>query len=83
MKSALALAASVCLLAGAAAAKEPGAAGAKRVCRAPEAQLGSHMKRPRICRTQVEWDEIEDARRAAPLQTKAPQPEPWERTRPQ
>jgi len=57
--------------------------GARRVCRPPEAQLGSHFKKPRICRTQAEWDALEESRRGAPLTTKAPQPESWERTRPQ
>jgi hypothetical protein len=56
---------------------------AKRICHAPEAQLGSHFKKPKVCRTQAEWDAIEDARRGAALTTKAPQPESWERTRPQ
>jgi hypothetical protein len=57
--------------------------GARRVCHAPEAQLGSHFKKPKVCRTQAEWDAIEEARRGAALTTKAPQPESWERTRPQ
>lgn len=84
MRPALALPALLFLLASAGAAKTPDEGGAeKRVCRRPEAQLGSHVKRPRICRTQAEWDALEEARRAAPLSTKAPQPESWERSRPQ
>jgi len=55
----------------------------KKICRAPEAQLGSHVKRPRTCRTQAEWTALEDAARAAPVPLKAPQPESWERSRPQ
>jgi hypothetical protein len=55
----------------------------RKICRVPEAQLGSHMKQPRTCRTEAEWTAEEEARRAAPVPLKAPQPESWERTRPQ
>ncbi|MBV8687694.1 MAG: hypothetical protein JOZ90_17760 [Alphaproteobacteria bacterium] len=65
------------------AAPPAGDAGAKKVCRAAQAPLGSHVKRPRLCRTQAEWRAEEEASRAAPVPLKAPQPESWERTRPQ
>jgi hypothetical protein len=61
----------------------PTASKPSKICRAPEAQLGSHVKRPRTCRTQAEWIAEEEAARAAPVPLKAPQPESWERTRPQ
>jgi hypothetical protein len=57
--------------------------GGRRVCRPAAAALGSRIKRPKVCRTQAEWDEDDRARRAADITVKAPQPEPWERTRPQ
>jgi hypothetical protein len=57
--------------------------GQKRVCRPAAPSLGSHIKRSKICRTAAEWEEWDRARRAADLTVKAPQPEPWERTRPQ
>ena len=55
----------------------------RRVCRPAAAALGSRIKRPQVCHTQAEWDEQDRARRAADITVKAPQPEPWERTRPQ
>jgi hypothetical protein len=55
----------------------------KRICRAAAAQLGSKIKRRKDCRTAAQWEEADAARRAAPLRVKAPQPEAWERTRPQ
>lgn len=58
-------------------------AGARRVCRPPAANLGSRIKRAKICRTAAEWEEIEQARRGPELRTKPSQPESWERTRPQ
>jgi hypothetical protein len=74
------------LAASAVAAKEPsvGEEGTKRICRAAAATTGSHMHQPPVCRTATEWQAIEEAqRRALPLRTKAPQPESWERSRPQ
>ena len=56
---------------------------AKRVCRPAAPTIGSHIKRSRVCRTAAEWEEIDNARRAAPITVKPAQPEPWERTRPQ
>ena len=58
-------------------------AGAKRVCRAPAASLGSRIKRGKVCRTAAEWEELERASRGPELRTKPSQPEPWERSRPQ
>ena len=55
----------------------------RRVCRPAAAALGSRIKRPKVCHTQAEWDEQDRAHRAADISVKAPQPEPWERTRPQ
>jgi hypothetical protein len=57
--------------------------GGKRVCRPPAANLGSRIKRAKVCRTAADWEEIERASRAAEIHTKPSQPEPWERTRPQ
>jgi hypothetical protein len=57
--------------------------GARRVCRAPTANLGSRIKRAKICHTADEWEEIDRARRGPELRTKPSQLEPWERTRPQ
>jgi hypothetical protein len=70
-------------LAVAAPAGEAGADGGKRVCRPAAPTIGSHIKRSKICRTAAEWEEMDRARRGADLTIKAPQPEPWERTRPQ
>jgi hypothetical protein len=78
--AALALALALTGAALAAPAEEPGA---KRVCRAPTANLGSRIKRAKICRTADEWEEIERARRGPELRTKPSQLEPWERSRPQ
>ncbi|HEY0414582.1 MAG TPA: hypothetical protein VGD66_15720 [Allosphingosinicella sp.] len=64
-------------------AAKPGEPAAPKICRAAEASIGSHIKRAPTCRTEAEWKALEEAHRAAPLQTKAPQPEAWERTRPQ
>ena len=54
----------------------------KKICRAAAPNIGSHIKRSRICRTAAEWEELDNARRAADIPTRAAQPEPWERTRP-
>ena len=56
---------------------------AKRVCRPAAPAIGSHIKRSKICRTAAEWEELDNARRAADITVKPAQPEPWERTRPQ
>jgi hypothetical protein len=61
----------------------PADAGAKRVCRPAAPTIGSHIKRSKICRTAAQWEEYDNERRAPSITTKAPQPEPWERTRPQ
>lgn len=55
----------------------------KRVCRPAAPTIGSHIKRSKICRTAAEWAELDASRRAVEIPVKAPQPEPWERTRPQ
>jgi hypothetical protein len=55
----------------------------KRICREGGQQLGSHVRRPAVCRTAAEWEAQDRAARALPLQLKAPQPESWERSRPQ
>jgi hypothetical protein len=55
----------------------------KRVCRPAAPTIGSHIKRSKVCRTAAEWEEIDASRRAADIPVKAPQPDPWERTRPQ
>jgi hypothetical protein len=55
----------------------------KKVCRPAAPSIGSHIKRSRICRTAAQWEELDSARRAADIPTRAAQPEPWERTRPQ
>jgi hypothetical protein len=68
---------------GAAAGTPPADDGKKRVCRPAAAPLGSRVKRPKKCRSAAEWKEHDDARRAADIPVKAPQPDPWERTRPQ
>jgi hypothetical protein len=57
--------------------------GPKRVCRPAAPTLGSRIKRPKLCRTAAEWEEADRARRGADITVKTPQPEPWERTRPQ
>ncbi|MEA3051271.1 MAG: hypothetical protein QOG72_174 [Sphingomonadales bacterium] len=67
----------------AAPAGEGGADVPRRVCRPAAPQLGSRIKRPKVCRSSAEWEEMDRARRAATITVKAPQPEPWERTRPQ
>jgi hypothetical protein len=56
---------------------------AKRVCRPAAPRLGSRIKRAKVCRTATEWEETDRAARGADITVKAPQPEPWERTRPQ
>ncbi|MEA3064475.1 MAG: hypothetical protein QOJ27_914 [Sphingomonadales bacterium] len=71
------------VLAAAAPAETPSEAGAQRVCRPAAPSIGSHIKRSKICRTAAQWEEYDNGRRAASITTKAPQPEPWERTRPQ
>jgi hypothetical protein len=55
----------------------------KRICREGGQQLGSHVRRPAVCRTAAEWEAQDRAAQALPLPLKAPQPESWERTRPQ
>jgi hypothetical protein len=71
-------------LAAPAGAKEKGDAPAeKKICRGGEKQLGSHVRRPPVCRTAAEWEAAQEAARTLPLPLKAPQPEAWERTRPQ
>jgi hypothetical protein len=80
---ALALALTGGALTGGALAASPGEDGSKRVCRAPAANLGSRIKRAKICRTAAEWEEMERARRGPELRTKPSQLEPWERSRPQ
>jgi hypothetical protein len=67
----------------AAAADTATEAGAKRVCRPAAPSIGSHIKRSKICRTAAQWEEYDNARRAAGITTKPSQPEPWERTRAQ
>jgi hypothetical protein len=57
--------------------------GGKRVCRPAAPSLGSHIKRSKICRTAAEWEELDAARRGPEITVKTPQPESWERTRPQ
>jgi hypothetical protein len=57
--------------------------GGKRVCRPAAATIGSRIKRAKVCRTAAEWEEDDRAHRAADITVKSPQPEPWERTRPQ
>jgi hypothetical protein len=72
-------------LAAAVAAPSPDARvdAGKRVCRPAAATIGSRIKHPKVCRTIAEWEEDDRAHRAADIPVKAPQPEPWERTRPQ
>jgi hypothetical protein len=70
-------------LAAAASAGSPSDAGAKQVCRPAAPTIGSHIKRSKICRTAAQWEDYDNARRAASITTKPSQPEPWERTRPQ
>jgi hypothetical protein len=53
------------------------------VCRVAAAQLGSRIKRPKVCRSAADWEEIDNARRGPDITVKPAQPEPWERTRPQ
>jgi hypothetical protein len=67
----------------AAPAETPIEVGGKRVCRPAAPTIGSHIKRSKICRTAAQWEEYDNARRAANITTKPSQPEPWERTRPQ
>jgi hypothetical protein len=55
----------------------------KRVCRPDGASIGSHIRRPKICRTAAEWEEEDAAHRGPDITTKPRQPESWERTRPQ
>lgn len=55
----------------------------KRICRGGERQLGSHVRSAPVCRTAAEWEAAERDARTLPLPLKAPQPEAWERTRPQ
>jgi hypothetical protein len=84
MRSALAFALMVALAAPAGAKeKAAGAPSGKLICRGGERQLGSHVRRPPVCRTAEEWEMAEQAARTAPIPVKAPQPESWERSRPQ
>ena len=56
---------------------------AKPICKRPSAQLGSLIRRGKTCHTAAEWRAIEEVQGTVVLQTKAPQPEPWQQTGPQ
>ena len=79
----LLLAAALAVPAAAAPTGEITVEGGKRVCRPAAPALGSHIKRSKICRTAAEWEELDRARRGPDITVKTPQPESWERTRPQ
>ncbi len=71
------------LLSGEAGTPSPPDEAGKPICKRASAQLGSRIKRSKTCRTAAEWRAIEEAQGKVLLQTKAPQPEPWQPTRPQ
>lgn len=78
------MAAAVALLLSAeAGTPSPSDDAAKLVCKRPSAHLGSRIKRGKTCHTLAEWRAIEEAQGTLLLQTKAPQPEPGQPTRPQ
>ncbi|MFL6844807.1 MAG: hypothetical protein ACJ8ER_08000 [Allosphingosinicella sp.] len=53
------------------------------ICRGAQPTVGTRIKSRKVCHTEEEWKELDGERRGADIHVQTPQPDPWERTRPQ